>query len=246
MHRRHRTTPRGPVACPALLASLAVACAAQAAVIAQDRAAVATAATAAAAAAAGPTRLAGTPVANVAQLPSLPACASPLRATAPPPRPGVGRLSVRVECDGPPSWRVWVPVSLPMRVPMVVLRRDLARDALIVAADLERVERVPERPGRWIGDPAELVGRRLREALPAGSALQLSATRADRLVMRGQQVTIATTVGPLQVTARGIAVADGGLGARIRVRSLSSNRVLEGVVRSSELVEVLSPGAGSG
>lgn len=246
MLRRPRLPSRRSIARSALAASLAIACAAQAAVVVQDRAAIATAAEAAAAAAAGPSRLAGTPVAGIAQLPPLPACGSPLSATAPPPRPGVGRLSVRVECDGSPSWRVWVPVTLPVRVPMVVLRRDLARDALIAAADLERVERVPERPGRWVGDPAELVGRRLREAMPAGSALQLSATRADRLVMRGQQVTIATTVGPLQVTARGIAVADGGLGARIRVRSLSSNRVLEGVVRSSELVEVLSPGSGSG
>lgn len=246
MRRRHRIQTRSPVARSALLASLVIAGAAQAAVVAQDRTAVATAATKAAAAAAGPSRLAGTPVASIDQLPSLPACASPLRATAPSPRPGVGRLSVRVECDGPPSWRVWVPVTLPVKVAMVVLKRDLARDALITAADLERVERVSERPGRWVSDPDQLVGRRLREPLPAGSALQLSATRADRLVMRGQQVTIATRVGPLQVTARGIAVADGGLGARIRVRSLSSNRVLEGVVRSSELVEVLSPGSGSG
>ncbi|MFO1406029.1 MAG: flagellar basal body P-ring formation chaperone FlgA [Steroidobacteraceae bacterium] len=228
-------------------AMLVLACvAAHAAPPSQDPATVAAAARTAASDVARELNLAGPPAADVTRLPRLAGCPVPLHADAGPVRPGVNRLSVRVECDGPPSWRVWVPVALAIREPMVVARRDLARDALLTAADVEVVERVPDGPGRWVRDPGELVGRRLGEPVAAGTPLQSGATRADRLVVRGQQVTISTAVGSLAVTARGIAQSDGGLGARIRVRSLSSNRVVEGIVRSSEVVEVLFPGAGSG
>ena len=129
---------------------------------------------------------------------------------------------------------------------MVVVRRDLGRGALLGADDLELVKRVADAPGRWVEDPGQLIGRRLVQGLPAGSAVRLSMTTADRLVMRGQQITLQTVAGSMRVTAQGIVQSDGGLGARVRVRSISSNRIVEGTVRSSEVVEVLLPVAGSG
>lgn len=236
-----------PAAAPVgLIVAVSLAGLAHAAALAQDPASIADAARAAAAAAVDPARLAAPPQPQLAGLAHPVACSVPLRATASGYKPGATRVSVRVECGDPPVWRLWVPVSVEVRVPMVVVRHDLARDALLSAADLELVDRVPDGPGRWVQDPADLVGRRLRQPLSAGAPVQLGMTTADRLVVRGQRVTMTTNVGPLQVTAQGVALADGGLGARIRVRSLSSARMVEGVIRSSEVVEVLFPGGGSG
>lgn len=238
----HRTVIR---AC-AVAAAIAITQPSRANPDVQDPASIAAAASAAAVAAARDADLAAPPAVRIDAIPRLAACSLPLRGVAAGYRPGAAQLSVRVVCDGSPSWRVWVPVRLAVRVPMVVVRRDLARGALLTQGDLDIVDRIPDGRGRWASDPAALVGRRLRQGLAAGSPVQTSMTTADRLVVRGQQVTLETAAGAIRVTARGIAKSDGGLGARVRVQSISSSRVVEGVVRSSEVVEVLLPGSGSG
>ena len=176
----------------------------------------------------------------------LAACDGPLQASAGNYRAGARRLTVQVECAGEVRWRVWVPVRLKLRVPVVVASRPLPRGTLLGPGDLTLVERESDGSGQHASDPRSLVGRRTRADIPAGQPVVAANTTEEQLVRRGQQVTLLTTASGISVSGRGIAQSDGGLGSRIRVRSVSSDRVVEGVVRSSEVVEILLPGAGRG
>lgn len=219
---------------------------ARAVVPVQDIAAVRDAARTAVLSATAAARHLSPPLASVDDLLRLAPCDAPLEAAVTPFPVGARRLTVRVVCPGRARWQVWVPVSVRLRYPIVVARRDVARGALVTSADLEVVERELDGPGPYVSDPAGLMGRRARADIRGGQPVGTSNTTSDQLVVRGQQVTLLTSVGGLQVTAKGIAQGDGGLGTRIRVRSASSSRVVEGVVRSSEVVEVLFPASGSG
>lgn len=69
--------------------------------------------------------------------------------------------------------------------------------------------------------------------------LEAEIARLPPLVHRGQAVTLIAHAGNLNVRAPGISMADGGLNERVKVRNSTSSRLLEGVVRSAETVEVL-------
>jgi flagella basal body P-ring formation protein FlgA len=58
------------------------------------------------------------------------------------------------------------------------------------------------------------------------------------LVSRGQQVTLEAQTDGVHIRMGGEALAEAALGQRVRVKNLSSERVVEGVVRSDEVVEV--------
>ena len=65
---------------------------------------------------------------------------------------------------------------------------------------------------------------------------------ADRIVSKGQSVILIATQGGLKVSMTGKALSDGALNQRIRVENLNSGRVVEGIVRSREHVEIVLPG----
>jgi flagella basal body P-ring formation protein FlgA len=176
----------------------------------------------------------------------LAACDVPLQASAGNHRAGGRRLTVQVECVGQVRWRVWVPVTLKLRVPVVVASRPVLRGTLLGLGDLKLVERESDGSSPPVSDPQSLVGRRARSDIAAGQPVGTANTTAEQLVKRGQLVTLLTTRSGISVSGQGIAQSDGGLGSRIRVRSVSSDRVVEGVVRSSEVVEILPTGAGRG
>jgi flagella basal body P-ring formation protein FlgA len=60
----------------------------------------------------------------------------------------------------------------------------------------------------------------------------------DLIVHRGQQVTLLSAAGPVEVRASGRAMVDGAAGSRIQVQNLSTLRVVEGVVESADRVRV--------
>ncbi|MEL7187378.1 MAG: flagellar basal body P-ring formation chaperone FlgA, partial [Pseudomonadota bacterium] len=65
----------------------------------------------------------------------------------------------------------------------------------------------------------------------------------DQIVRRGQSVTLVASAGGISVNMNGVALTDGGLNQRIRVENMHSGRIVEGIVRSREHVEVLLPGS---
>ena len=86
--------------------------------------------------------------------------------------------------------------------------------------------------------PSELNGRTVRRALAAGTTLAVEMFTPSLIVHRGQEVTLLSSGGALEVRATGRAMNDGASGSRIQVQNLSSMRVVEGVVESADLVRV--------
>lgn len=147
-------------------------------------------------------------------------------------------LSVEVRCDAL-GWKLFVPVSVRVQVPVLIANRMLARGETPSAADLrvETRERGTLGPA-WIGDVEQLQGRVLVRPLAAGSLLVPGAFAAAKVVQRGQAVTLISHSGSFQVRAQGKALADAAAGDRVRVENLSSRRIVEGEVLADGSVAV--------
>lgn len=149
------------------------------------------------------------------------------------------RTTVGVRCTAGTAWTLYVPVTVEVEVPVLVLRRALARRARVTLADVEpQVRRLPGSASNFITDIASLQGHRLKRALPAGSAITVDALAPDILVRRGQQVTLIAAVNGVEIRAQGQALTEGGAQERVRVQNVNSRKVVEGIVESDNVVRV--------
>jgi flagella basal body P-ring formation protein FlgA len=149
------------------------------------------------------------------------------------------RSTVGVTCAGSVHWTVYVPVTVESKINVLVLTRAVNRDARLTTADVIVEMRRTAGPGNaYLTAPAELNGRTVRRPLAAGTTLSVDMFTPDLIVRRGQEVTLLSSGGAVEVRANGRAMVDGAAGARIQVQNLSSMRVVEGVVESADLVRV--------
>lgn len=150
-------------------------------------------------------------------------------------------MTVGVRCLGAVAWRVFVPVRSRMTGQVVVARHALPRGHSLTAADLELAEFDLDRlPYGYLTATNAATGQVLRRPVAPGAVLIPNMLQTARAVRRGQRVTLfAATGSGVQIQMAGKALADGAVQQRIRVENASSGRVLEGVVRSAERVEIL-------
>lgn len=148
--------------------------------------------------------------------------------------------TVGLRCRGPAPWTVYVRVGVEAVGTVVVARRTLARGERVSAADL-RLERrrLDQLAYGWFESTAAVVGRPVLRPVPANAALTPAVLGHQHQVEKGQRVELRASTGGISVGMPGEALTDGAQGERIRVRNLSSNRVVEGIVRSPKVVEVL-------
>ena len=149
------------------------------------------------------------------------------------------RSTVGVSCTGPVHWTVYLPVTVESKIEVLVLTRAVNRDDHLVPSDVVVETRRTAGPGTaYLTKLSDLSGRTVKRPLAAGSVLSVDMFTPDLIVRRGQQVTLLSSGGAIEVRATGRAMVDGASGARIQVQNLSSMRVVEGVVESADLVRV--------
>ncbi len=145
-------------------------------------------------------------------------------------RPG-GTLSIGVRCPTSPSWSLYVPVQVEVAAEVLVLATGRARGEALSANDL-RLERqdLSRLNGGYMTDIEDAQDMVLRRAVRPGTVLTSSMIERPRLIQRGQRVRLIAGAGSLTVSGEAEALGDAAEGDRVRVRSLASRRIVEGVV----------------
>lgn len=169
----------------------------------------------------------------------LPACDTAPEAFSPAGSAARGALSVGVRCSGPTAWSLYVPVRIGESRQIVILNRSVSRGETVAAKDVSLQERdITTLPFGYLATVADVVGKTIKRPLTAGSVVTPDALELQRIVKRGQNVTLISKIGSAEVRAQGKALNDAGQGERVKVENTSSHRVIEGVVRSADAVEV--------
>lgn len=170
----------------------------------------------------------------------LAACDQPLQAFI----TGDGQLrhqnTVGVRCAGSVHWTVYASVAVDSEAPVLVARHPLTVGTEVSAKDFDlQTRHVPGLINAYVTDVTSINGQRLRRALLTGEVLPIESLSPALLVHRGQQVVLLAKADGFEVRMSGIALADGGASDRIKVENLSSEKVVEGIVRSDHEVETL-------
>lgn len=124
-------------------------------------------------------------------------------------------------------------------VPVMVLKRPVLNRAILseedITTELKPLSRLPQ---DVILDKNLALGKQVRMSLKAGTILRYSHMERPVIIKRNQMVYIVVRGKNFVVKARGLALQDGREGAEIKVKNISSKKVLWGKVISSEEVEV--------
>ena len=80
--------------------------------------------------------------------------------------------------------------------------------------------------------------RYLKRAAVTGNVLVSDMFVRNLAVKRGQQVLLVLDLKGLTVQAPGLAISDGAIADRIRIKNQTSLKIVEGVVESGNLVRV--------
>lgn len=122
---------------------------------------------------------------------------------------------------------------------VVVAAKGLAPGTIVADGDLQVSRRWVRRVHpQALASPEEATGKRLAVPLAAGAEPLSAMLREVPLVRRGKLVKIVLDRGPMRITTVGLPEEDGVAGSIVRVRNVTSNRVIYARVLSDSLVGI--------
>jgi len=152
-----------------------------------------------------------------------------------------GNTSISVRCEGSAPWRVLVRVSVGVyyRIPVLAIpanKGDFLRPDMVTMRLLD-VSTLRQEALRSI---EKVVGYRFKRRLATGREISSSILAAPKVVNKGDIVLISTSNQLLDVQMKGTAMTGGEIGRQVKVRSISSGRVIQTMVKGPGQV-VVSP-----
>jgi flagellar basal body P-ring formation protein FlgA len=150
------------------------------------------------------------------------------------------RILVELKCTGLPAWHIYVPVRVVGTTQVTLAARAIVPGAVLTAQDLRVEQRdIPGLPPGYLDDPSVAVGLTASRPISSGAVITNQVVVGSKAVQRGQTVTLVADAGAMSIRMQGRALTDGLINQRVKVENLSSGKVVEGIARSEQTVEII-------
>ena len=169
----------------------------------------------------------------------MPMCDRELTASLESPARPLGRVTVKVRCEGASPWTVFVPAQVRLFREVVTATRPLRRLGVIEPEDVMLRERdISLISQGYLTSLDQAIGQKLTRPMVADQLVTLVNIEQAQVISKGDQVVITARSGTLSVRMPGEALSNGGLRDQIRVKNLNSQRVIKAQVIAPGQVEV--------
>lgn len=150
-----------------------------------------------------------------------------------------GAVSVKTECLGATPWSIYIGAQINIYQQVVVTNKTLNRGDIVQRADLslQKMNSSALRNGYFTAF-AEALGKEVRRNLEAGEIMRDGLLSVPLAINRGDIITVTSSNGAINVNTRAEALSHGRVGEQIRVRNLTSERIIVANVVEPGLVEV--------
>ncbi len=148
----------------------------------------------------------------------------------------LGKTVVGVRCLAPGTWTVYLQARVRAIAPYAATARSLSAQHALGPDDIVlREGDLGTLPADVVTDPAAILGYRAVSGLAAGAPLRTATLRPPLAVQQGQ-VTRLVLQGPgFAVQSEGQALANAGIGERVRVKT-RSGQVVSGIAQENQQV----------
>ena len=169
----------------------------------------------------------------------MPMCDKELTASLESPAKPLGRVTVKVRCEGSSPWTVFVPAQVRLFRDVVTATRPLRRAGIVEPDDVTLRERDVSLIGQgYFTSVDQAIGQRLTRPMVTDQVITLVHLEQAEVIRKGDQVVITARSGTLSVRMPGEALSNGGMAEQIRVKNLNSRRVIKAQVTAPGQVEV--------
>ena len=164
-------------------------------------------------------------------------CQQPLETFLAPGAKPLGKTTVGVRCNDHKPWALYVSATVNAYARVYQTRRNIDKGVVLTLADIMPVERnLAQLNYGYFLDKNALIGKAASRRLNRDQIITPSQVAAPILIKRGEQVALIAKSSNFSVRMNGKAMMDGRKGELIKVKNLSSKRVVEGrVIRSGEV-----------
>jgi flagellar basal body P-ring formation protein FlgA len=167
-------------------------------------------------------------------------CRQPVKAAAASARHMQDRATIELRCQNATPWHIYVQVRIVGTSPVAVAAHAIVAGSVLTARDMRVEQRdISELPPGFLDDPAIAVGLTAGRPISGGAFLTNQQLLTAKAVQRGQSVTLVADAGGMSVRMAGKALSDGMVNQRVRVQNLSSGKIVEGIARSEQIVEII-------
>jgi len=169
----------------------------------------------------------------------LPACTEPLDVFQPRGSTLQGLTTIGIQCTDLKPWKIRVRAEIRVYDYIAVLSTGVRRGEEISEENihLELTDLSTLRRDS-LTEFTQLLGYRFKRRYSALRPLDHTMLDAPRLIQKGQNVMIVNQNAQIKVRMKGVALADGEKGGLVRVRNLSSGRIVQGYVAETGVVNV--------
>ncbi len=169
----------------------------------------------------------------------LPKCGELLQVSMAPGTKLHGNTSLAVSCASPQKWKIHVAAHIDGQVNVLIARHPIPRGTVIQNEDLKFVlRRYSQLNYGYYGSAKLLANMEAKRNIRAGQVLTPNILRAQKMVLRGEHITIMAQNGGLNLRVKGKALMDGQMGQMIKVKNLSSKKLIYARVISAGMVKV--------
>lgn len=169
----------------------------------------------------------------------MPMCDKELTASLESPAKPLGRVTVKVRCEGASPWTVFVPAQVRLFRDVVTVTRPLRRAGIVEPDDVTLRERDISLIGQgYFTSVDQAIGQRLTRPMVTDQVITLVHLEQAEVISKGDQVVITARSGTLSVRMPGEALSNGSMAEQIRVKNLNSRRVIKAQVTAPGQVEV--------
>jgi flagella basal body P-ring formation protein FlgA len=150
------------------------------------------------------------------------------------------RILVELRCPGTPPWHIYVSVRLVGTSPVAIAARAIVTGSVLTDKDVRIEQRdIPELPPGYLDDPTVAIGLTAARPISSGAVITNQLLLGAKAVQRGQTVTLVADSGAMSIRMEGKALSDALINQRVKVENLSSGKIVEGVARSQQVVEIV-------
>jgi flagellar basal body P-ring formation protein FlgA len=150
------------------------------------------------------------------------------------------RATIELRCPSPKPWHLYVQVRIIGTSTVAVAAHAIIVGSVLKDTDLRTEQHdISELPLGFLDDPSIAVGLTASRPIPGGAFITNQQLVAAKAVQRGQSVTLVAGAGGMSVRMAGKALSDGLVNQRVKVANLSSGKVVEGIARSEQVVEII-------
>lgn len=145
-------------------------------------------------------------------------------------------VNVKISCQSPRFWQIFVPVKVQSLVPVLVAKAPLAKGNVLDSNNTE-IQMLPEHKvrGAYLTTDEGILGARINKNLRPNAPIF---SRNICVVCKGENVTLIAKSETFSIKTAGVALQNGSIGEQVKIKNIRSGKTVVGRISAINKVEI--------